>query len=49
MRTELFIVAQHNSEGRQILAVCDGNVNGKRLEKNDAVLEAGIEPHKNEG
>ncbi|MBI2175925.1 DUF424 family protein [Candidatus Woesearchaeota archaeon] len=34
-----FIVAQHISEGRLILAVCDADVYGKKLEDNDAVLD----------
>ena len=33
------IVAQHNSEGRLILAVCDGNVHGKKLEEKGVVLD----------
>ena len=34
-----FIVAQHNSEGRLILAVCDSDVHGKRLEEKGVVLD----------
>ncbi|MBI3036296.1 DUF424 domain-containing protein [Candidatus Woesearchaeota archaeon] len=34
-----FIVAQHNSEGRLILTVCDKEVRGKRLEDKEAVLD----------
>ena len=34
-----FIVAQHNSEGRLILAVCDSSVHGKKLEDKGAVLD----------
>ena len=34
-----FIVAQHNSEGRLILTVCDGNVHGKKLEEKGVWLD----------
>lgn len=33
-----FIVAQHNAEGRLILAVCDADIHGKKFESGDAVL-----------
>ncbi len=36
---ETFVVAQHHSEGRLILAVCDKSVHGKRLEDGEAVLD----------
>ena len=36
-----FIVAQHNSEGRLILTVCDSSVHGKKLEEKGAVLDLG--------
>ena len=35
----IFVVAQHASEGRLILTVCDGNVHGKRFEDANAVLD----------
>ena len=35
----IFVVAQHASEGRLILAVCDGNIHGKKLEEKGAVLD----------
>ncbi len=34
-----FIVAQHHSEGRLILAVCDKSAHGKRLEEKGIVLD----------
>lgn len=34
-----FVVAQHNSEGRLILTVCDSDIHGKKLEDKDAVLD----------
>ena len=34
-----FVVAQHSSEGRLILAVCDSTVHGKRFEDDNAVLD----------
>ena len=36
---ETFVVAQHASEGRLILTVCDGNVHGKKLEEKGFVLD----------
>lgn len=36
-----FVVAQHSSEGRLILAVCDSSVHGKKLEDGNAVLDLG--------
>ncbi|MBI2143535.1 DUF424 family protein [Candidatus Woesearchaeota archaeon] len=41
MRSETFAVAQHNSQGRLILAVCDRDVYGKKFEEGDAVLDLG--------
>ena len=41
MRRESFVAAQHTSEGRLILAVCDGNVHGKKLEEKGVVLDLG--------
>lgn len=36
-----FVVAQHISEGRLILTVCDSSVHGKRLEDGNSVLDLG--------
>lgn len=36
-----FIVAQHNAEGRLILAVCDADVHGRKFEEGEAVLDLG--------
>ncbi|MBI2550009.1 DUF424 family protein [Candidatus Woesearchaeota archaeon] len=36
-----FIVAQHNSEGRLILAVCDKEVHSRKYEEGDAILDLG--------
>ena len=41
MPKDSFIVAQHISEGRLILAVCDKEVHGKKLEDKSAVLDLG--------
>ncbi|MBI2145436.1 DUF424 family protein [Candidatus Woesearchaeota archaeon] len=34
-----FIVAQHNAEGRLILAVCDKEIHGKKFADKNAVLD----------
>ncbi len=34
-----FIVAEHNSQGRLILAVCDSDIHGKRFDDGKAVLD----------
>ncbi|MBI2143349.1 DUF424 family protein [Candidatus Woesearchaeota archaeon] len=39
MRQDYFVVAQHSSEGRLILAVCDKEVHGKKLEDKRAALD----------
>ncbi|MBI2141273.1 DUF424 domain-containing protein [Candidatus Woesearchaeota archaeon] len=40
MPQDSFVVAQHSSEGRLILTVCDSSVHGKRLEDKDAVVDS---------
>ena len=37
--TNSFIVAQHSSEGRLILAVCDSDIHGKKFEEKGVVLD----------
>ena len=39
MKPGKFVVAQHASEGRLILAVCDSSVHGKKHEEEGAVLD----------
>ncbi len=41
MPQDSFVVAQHISEGRLILTVCDSSVHGKRLEDGNSVLDIG--------
>ena len=37
--TQSFVVAEHASEGRLILAVCDLAIHGKRFEEGDRLLD----------
>lgn len=39
MKAAKFVVAQHNSEGRLILTVCDSSVHGKKLEDGGIMLD----------
>ncbi len=41
MATANYVVAQHVSEGRLILTVCDSGVHGRRFEDGKAVLDLG--------
>ena len=43
-----FIVAQHSSEGRLVLAVCDSEIHGKMLEKKDVALDLSARFYKGE-
>lgn len=43
-----FIVAQHNSEGRLILTMCDKEVHGRKYEDAKAVLDLGSDFYKGE-
>lgn len=39
MKSAKFVVAQHTTEGRLILTVCDADVHGKKLEGINTVLD----------
>lgn len=41
MTKETFVVAQHMSEGRLLLAVCDSSIHGKKFEDHKMVLDLG--------
>ena len=43
-----FIITQHNSEGRLILAVCDGDIHGKKFEEKETFLDLGARFYKGE-